>query len=281
MRTIGLLPHEGKTEAIQAAAELVKILERAGLEVRFDADTARRLGRPDLACAAPLGHGLDLLVSLGGDGTLLKAARRVYPEQTPIFGINFGHLGFLAEVEAREMHKAMDRILAGDYRLEERLMVSALRQDQAGALVGLNDAVIAKSGGSSMISLEIILNGVSVTEFRADGLIVATPTGSTAYSLSAGGPIIHPGLPALVVTPVCAHSLHARPLVVGSNDSIAARITASHDEVVLVADGQESLALKTGDIVHFRRAEANTRLIRFAGPGFYDVLRDRFKAGRI
>ena len=283
IQTIGLLPHQGKAEAMAATVALIEILAKAGLEVRLDPVTASHLSRPELGMAADsFLDGLDLAISLGGDGAFLRAARYIYPNQTPVFGVNFGHLGFLAEVEARYLKQAVDRILAGDYRLEDRLMVSARRDRDGGhTIIGLNDAVIAKSGGSRMIALEIVLNGVLLTDYRADGLIVATPTGSTAYSLSAGGPILHPGVPALVLTPVCAHALHARPLVVGAEDHIAAKILAPHDEIMLLADGQDAIDLKQGDTVFFSRAEAVTRLARFRGLGFYDVLRQRFKEGKI
>lgn len=283
MRTVGLLPHEGKAEALEATGKLAETLDRAGLAIRIPARVAERLGRTE--CGFPddsLADGLDLAISLGGDGALLRAARRVYPRQTPLFGVNFGHLGFLAEVGADQLTRAVERILAGDYRLEERLMVSArCGRDGAAPIVGLNDAVIAKGGRSRMISLEIVLNGVSLTEYRADGLIVATPTGSTAYSLSAGGPILHPGLSVLVVTPVCAHSLHARPLVIGANDGIAVKVLAPHDEVLLVADGQEAVNLEPGETIQFGKAEVPTRLVRFGEHGFYDVLCQRLKEGKI
>lgn len=282
MRTIGLLPHEGKPEALAAAAVLVESLTRAGLAARMDRGSAARIGRPDLAAAdGPFARGLDLAIALGGDGAFLRAARLVYPEGTPLFGVNFGHLGFLAEVEAHEMEKAVERFLAGDYRLEERLMVSAATGVHS-PIVGLNDVVVARGGcHSRLISLAIELGGVTVTEYPADGLIVATPTGSTAYSLSAGGPILHPELPALVLTPVCAHALHARPLVIGAENKITVRVTSAHDEVVLIADGRETLRLKPGETVRFCRAEANTRLVRFSGTGFYDVLKERFKQGKL
>ncbi|MCL6614884.1 MAG: NAD(+)/NADH kinase [Firmicutes bacterium] len=283
MRTVGLLPHEGKPEAIAAAGDLIEVLLSAGFVPRLEKGLAERLGFPRFGVEpAEFTKGLDLAIALGGDGALLRAARRVYPEEIPLFGINFGHVGFLAEVEAREVPEAVARLRAGDYRLEDRFMVRAgCARPDCPPVVGLNDVVIAKGGHARMISLEIALNGVVLTEYRADGLIVATPTGSTAYSLSAGGPILHPALAALVVTPVCAHALHARPLVIGADDVVTVRVLAPHDEVILVADGQEAIALAPGDQVHFGRAEAVTRLVRFAGPGFYELLRERFREGKL
>jgi len=268
---------------MEATAALIGVLTRVGLAVRLDPASATRLGRPELAVPADsFTSGLDLAIALGGDGALLRAARHVYPAQTPLFGINFGHLGFLAEVDARRVEEAVGRVLAGDFRLEERFMVSA-RCDRMSEhpVVGLNDAVIAKGSRARMISLEIVLNGISVTEYRADGLIVSTPTGSTAYSLSAGGPILHPCLSVFVVTPVCAHSLHARPLVIGAHDSIAVKVLAPDSEILLVADGQETVSLVPGDTIHFTRAEAVTRLVRFRGPEFYEVLRQKLTEGKI
>lgn len=280
MRTVGLLPHQGKPEAMEAAAGLLETLERAGLDVRLEESVAASLGRPALGVPpSAFAPGLDLAIALGGDGALLRAARLVYPHQIPLFGVNFGHLGFLSEVEAQQLPAALARTLSGDFRLEDRLMVKA--SSRGGTVVGLNDAVITRGCRGHLIKLAIEVNGIPLTDYRADGLIVATPTGSTAYSLSAGGPILHPGVAALVLTPVCAHALHARPLVVGAEDGIAARILAPTDEVVLVADGHESLVVAGGETVEFGRAEAVTRLVSFREPGFYDILRERFKEGRL
>ncbi|MGQ9779380.1 MAG: NAD(+)/NADH kinase [Bacillota bacterium] len=283
MQSVGLLPHEEKPEAIAATGALVELLLGAGFAPRLEEKTAARLGYPAFG-VTPMAftEGLDLVIALGGDGALLRAARRVYPKEIPLFGVNFGHVGFLAEVEAQEVAEAVRRLRAGEYHIEDRLMVTA-GVDRPGAtpVVALNDVVIAKSGQARMISLAIILNGITLTEYRADGLIVATPTGSTAYSLSAGGPILQPTLAALVVTPVCAHALHARPLVIGAEEKVTVRILAPHEEVVLVADGHETVGLLPGDEIHFRRAAAVTRLVRFAGPGFYELLRERFRAGKL
>ncbi|MGE5528526.1 MAG: NAD(+)/NADH kinase [Patescibacteria group bacterium] len=281
MSAIGLLPHRAKPEAMAATAALAGKLAGAGVAVRLDAGTAAAIGRPELGYDGDFADGLDLAIALGGDGALLHAARCVYPRQIPVFGINFGHLGFLAEVEAARLDEAVSRILSGDYRCEDRLMVEALPDKPgAGAVVGLNDAVITRIG-QGLVTLEVVLNGVALVEYRADALIVATPTGSTAYSLSAGGPILHPGVPALVITPVCAHSLHARPLVVSADDSIAVRVVHARDEVSLVADSRDGGRLRPGDTVRFGRAAAVTRLVRLRGLGFYDILRQRFQEGKM
>lgn len=278
---VGLLPHRDKPEAMAAAAELIRLLTDAGCSVRIDPFAAARLGREDLAVPiASFADGLDIAIALGGDGALLRAARHLYPHQTPLFGVNFGHLGFLAEIEAGHVGETVKKLMAGDYWLEDRIMVSARRECGEEA-VGLNDAVIAAGSRARLISFEIELNGVPVTAYRADGLIVATPTGSTAYSLSAGGPILHPGLNALVLTPVCAHALHARPLVISSEDKVTARVVAPREDVVLAADGRDALALRAGEAVTFSRAEAVTRLVRFRRHGFYRVLHERFMEGKI
>ncbi|NLG84322.1 MAG: NAD(+)/NADH kinase [Firmicutes bacterium] len=283
MQTVGLLPHEGKPEALATTEAFITLLRKAGFTPRLEERTASRLGHPAFGVAPEaFVEGLDLVIALGGDGALLRAAHRVYPREIPLFGVNFGHVGFLAEVEAQEVAEAVRRLRAGEYRVEDRLMVAAsVGRPGTTPLVALNDVVIAKRGQARMISLAIVLNGVTLTEYRADGLIVATPTGSTAYSLSAGGPILQPTLAALVVTPVCAHALHARPLVLGAEEEVTVRILAPHEEVVLVADGYETLALLPGDEIHFRRATAVTRLLRFTGPGFYELLRERFRAGKL
>jgi NAD+ kinase len=227
---------------------------------------------------------LDYGVVLGGDGALLSLARRLYPREVPIFGINLGHLGFLTEVEAKDLEGAVKKLQYGKFVLEDRNMVSAevTRDGQQRAyLVGLNDIVLTKGMFARMVRMELLIDHFFTGLIAADGLIISTPTGSTAYSLSAGGPIIAPQLSALVLTPICAHSLFNRPLVVDSASVVEIKFADPPHEVLLTADGQESVALEADDRIKIHTAPYKTKFIRFKKQSFYHILRNKVKQGRL
>lgn len=285
MKRIGVFPLFEKPEAVKVAVKLIALLQKAGFGVVMEKVSADRLG------VAGVGFldqgdfaGLDYGVVLGGDGALLSLARRLYPREIPIFGINLGHLGFLTEVEDKELELAVQQLQAGEFTVEDRLMVNAevIRKDaRRASLVGLNDIVLTKGIFARMVRLEVLIDGFFTGLLAADGLIVATPTGSTAYSLSAGGPIVAPQLSALVLTPICAHSLFNRPLVVGSNAVIEINFVVPPLEVLLTADGQESLALEAEDRIKISAAPHKTKFIRFKEKSFYHILREKVKEGRL
>ncbi|HEY8391407.1 MAG TPA: NAD(+)/NADH kinase [Capillibacterium sp.] len=285
MKRIGVFPLFEKPEAVKVAVKLIALLQKAGFGVVMEKVSADRLG------VAGVGFldqgdfaGLDYGVVLGGDGALLSLARRLYPREIPIFGINLGHLGFLTEVEDKELELAVQQLQAGEFTVEDRLMVNAevIRKDaRRASLVGLNDIVLTKGIFARMVRLEVLIDGFFTGLLAADGLIVATPTGSTAYSLSAGGPIVAPQLSALVLTPICAHSLFNRPLVVGSNAVIEINFAVPPLEVLLTADGQESLALEAEDRIKISAAPHKTKFIRFKEKSFYHILREKVKEGRL
>jgi NAD+ kinase len=226
---------------------------------------------------------IDLLVVLGGDGTMLATARRVGDWDIPILGINYGSLGYLTEFRIEEMFVALEAILAGNYELDRRvtLRVEHLRDN---AVISsnrvLNDVVINKAALARIIEIEARLNKLFVNAFRADGLIVATPTGSTAYSLSAGGPIVFPSMNAVVVTPICPFTLSNRPIVVPDNAEIELILKTPDEEVVLTLDGQVGVQLKAGDIVRIRKSKTTFNLVEPPNRNYFDVLRDKLKWGR-
>lgn len=285
MKRIGVFPLFEKPEAVVVARELIGLLQEAGFKVVMEQTSAVRLG------AAELGYGeedlptqLDYGVVLGGDGALLSLARRLYPWEIPIFGINLGHLGFLTEVEGKELRSAVQKLRDGEFVLENRIMVNAevtSGGQRRACLVGLNDIVLCKGQFSRMVRLELLIDGFFTGMLAADGLIIATPTGSTAYSLSAGGPIVAPQLSALVLTPICAHSLFNRPLVVGSNSVVEIKFAVPPREVVLTADGQDCLALEADDEIKIYTAPHKTKFIRFKEKSFYHILREKVKEGRL
>jgi NAD+ kinase len=263
-------------EAQQAARRCARFLERRGIRVRFDAETARALGRrgDSLKTTGTLPSS-DLCVSIGGDGTLLTAARAHAAHPRPILGVNLGGLGFLTETGPGEMEEVLGEILAGRYALERRigLDVSVLR---AGSTIlrqrTLNDAVINNSALARIIEIQL-------TTYKSDGLIISTPTGSTAYSLSAGGPIVHPTLKAFVITPICPHTLSMRPLVVPDDSIAEMRLSTADSQVYLTLDGQVGHPLKVKDRVRVRRSRRPILMIRSHRKSYFEVLRHKLHWG--
>jgi NAD+ kinase len=282
MRRIGLIARGERPDATEVVRALGRWLAARGRDVVVDPDTAVLL--PDgvrvLACA-DLPRGVDLIVVLGGDGTLLSTARLVGALGVPILGVNLGRLGFLTATTLEELYPTLERILAGDYATEDRMVLAAAvsRNGQvAGEYLAMNDVVVARGQGH-LIELEVSADGHVMSAYRADGLIIATPTGSTAYNLSADGPILFPTMDAIVLTPICSHALTNRPIVLPATVELEVRLLAETPEVVLWPDGQPGLPLLAKDIVRVRRAEARIRLIRDPQKTYFQVLRAKLKWG--
>lgn len=279
IETIGVAIKPGVPRAEAAARDLAKWLAPRGVRALFDAPAAAAVGEP--ACALEeLARRADLLVVLGGDGTLLSIARAQGARPVPILGINLGTLGFLAEVSVDEMESALERVFAGEMRTERRmrLTVEHLRGGRAlGSWLALNDAVVS-SGVARLLEIETRADGQLVTIYHADGLIVSTPTGSTAYSLSAGGPILLPSLEAFVLTPICPHALTQRPLVLPDRAvlEIAPRAAA---RARLTVDGQDGAELAEGDSVRVQRSEHAVLLLVPPARSRFDVLRAKLRWG--
>lgn len=267
--------------ATALAGELAEWLMRRGHLVRLDAGTLADLGRADLA-TLEAGGACDLVVALGGDGTILSVARR-YAGGPPILGVNMGFLGYLTEVPREDLYPALLEVLAGRYALESRSLLEVRLERAAGGSVdflALNDAVIAKTAPSRIIELDVAVDGKAVALYRADGLVISTPTGSTAYNLSAGGPILHPQLPVTVLTPICPHTLTLRPLVVPDTSVLEARLETDSESVFLTVDGQEGTELAYGDRVRLRRHNRPVLLLRTAEPrSIFEGLRSKLHWG--
>lgn len=284
MTAILILPNPMKPAAMQLAAKLADLLPDYGFSAVYEVEVATALNlsgrsRPH----ANLWDGISLAIVLGGDGSMLHAARKVYPRQIPILGINFGHLGFLTRVENNHLDEALSELKEGHYYIEDRAMITAgiLRDhDHMPELIALNDLVI-KSFSARITHLETWIDDEYFTTYPADGLIVATATGSTAYSLSVGGPILDPRVASFIVTPICAHSLYARPMVLSGEARLKVVLKDQHPEVFLTSDGQTGIALHPGDEVIFGRAAYPTKLVRFPKQGLFAVLQSRLKEGRI
>ncbi len=267
MRRIGIVAKRNHETAAAAAGRLARWLAARHVEAVHEPAV------PD---------GLDLAVVLGGDGTLLAAARLVAPRHVPILGVNLGGLGFLTEVTLDELPATLERVLAADFTVSERMMLTArvLRGGEAIAdHTVLNDVVITKGALARLVELTVAVDGCPVTTFRGDGLIIATPTGSTAYSLSAGGPIVHPEHRSIILTPIAAHTLTLRPVVIPDHLAVAVTLAREDGDVVLTLDGQVGYPLAPRDVVEVRRAAATVPLVNSPFRNYFEVLRTKLKWG--
>jgi NAD+ kinase len=282
MKNIGIIA-KNIPAAHQAVRKLASWLGKRGKKVFIDSEIA--------AAVNMRGHDrteipalVDMLIVLGGDGTLLSAARYVADAHTavPIFGVNLGSLGFMAEVSLDELYRNLEKAIAGKLETEDRIMLSAsvIRKGRRLARYRvLNDAVINKGALARMMELKVSVNGGFLTTLRADGLIVATPTGSTAYSLSAGGPIIHPTIHCFVVTPICPHTLSNRPIALPDNVAVSICLTSQSEDVSLTLDGQIGFRLEPNDIVEIKKSRYKLKLIKHPAKSYYDILRTKLKWG--
>jgi len=282
MQTIGISAKVTSAPALEYAEKVAADLRARGLGVCFDYATADKLNDRGLCVAkADLGSRSNLLITFGGDGTLLSVARHA-PGDVPILGVNMGTLGFLTEVTVDEFPETLERVLAGDYLAEARvsfdISVEGNGREHRTYRV-LNDATINKSALARIVEMRVTVSGAFVSNFRADGLIVATPTGSTAYNLSAGGPIIYPTMGAIVITPICPHMLTNRPIVLPDELEVEIRIANTNQEIFLTLDGQEGLPITHDDRVVVRKSPTSVKLVRTGEKNYFDVLRAKLKWG--
>ncbi len=281
MGAIGLVVHRTRPEALAFAATVRDWLHGRGYEVWFNEEAARVLGTPYLPDEPHLLADLQLLITLGGDGTILTAARIAAPKAIPILGVHMGRFGFITETHPDALFPQLEAVLAGRVQFEERLMVQAevwREDDVVFRAYGLNEAVV-KSGMTQLLRLKTFLGGAAFATYPADGVIVATPTGSTAYSLSAGGPLVAPTVQALIITPICPHTLSARPLIVPGDETVEIEIESDGGEVRLTVDSASSFTLLSDDRVIVRRSEFVTRLVILDHATFYRKVRDRYLYG--
>ncbi len=276
---IALIVNEEKTKAIQLADQLIEKMKARNLPVLISQEDAPGLqDRGTPLSRRKIKEEADLLLILGGDGTFLHTARFFAGSNIPILGFNLGRLGFLTEMETEDLDLVLDNILEKKYRLEERVMIEGWicrRGLEIARVLGLNDIVVSKGAFARIIELDLFLQQTFISSFPGDGLIVSSPTGSTAYSLSAGGPIVHPMVAAFIITPICPHSLHSRPLVVGVREEIEIKVKRADRRVMLTVDGQEGLRLVKNDVVKITAAREKTLLVRFFEKDFYQILQKR------
>jgi NAD+ kinase len=271
-----------RPEAKPVLEELLTWVAARGIDPILDVDTASIVGATSTCRKSDVPLAADLIVVLGGDGTLLSVARLVEGKDVPILGVNLGSLGFLTEITIAELFPTLEDVLADHYSVSERVMLNCRVHRQGERIaqaVVLNDVVINKGALARIIEMETYVDGVYVNTFRADGLIIATPTGSTAYSLAAGGPILYPNLEALVINPICPFTLTNRPLVIPDTVKIEVILVKENEDVLVTLDGQMGFALRYRDVVEIRKAETRLRLIKCSRKNYFEILRTKLKWG--
>lgn len=282
IRRVAVVAKIGPPEGVRLAARLADWLDGKGVESRYDTETAQAISRGDAFERERLPDDVDLAIVAGGDGTLLSVARSAAPHGIPILGINLGSLGFLTELRADEMFAGLETVFAGGSTIEERQTLRARYRRQnaeAHEYAVLNDVVITKSALARMIRIGVRVDGEYVATYTSDGLIVATPTGSTAYNLSAGGPILDPRMGAFVISPICPHTLAHRPLVVPRSVRIDLSLLSEDEESYLTFDGQVGFPFRLGETLVVDAHPRPVRLVRVAGRGFFEVLRRKLRWG--
>ncbi|MCX6562359.1 MAG: NAD(+)/NADH kinase [Candidatus Aminicenantes bacterium] len=278
IRKVGIVikPHAPRIESV--LSDLGAYLDRRGVPYLLEEAAAEKLGRPGGLPRAKVPEESDLVVVLGGDGTLLSIAHIAARHGVPVMGVNLGSLGFLTEVTLPEMTLALDALLDGAPGvISSRLLLEATFKGEASLC--LNDVVINKGAVARMIHLKIWIDDRGLETLKADGLIIATPTGSTAYSLAAGGPILYPSIPAVLLTPICAHTLSFRPIVISSDTRIRIELLTSGEEVYLTFDGQRGGAMVNGDVVEVRRAKHALNLVSSPQRNYFGLLSEKFSWG--
>lgn len=288
IETVGVVVKPNHAEAWQTACELSEWLEKrsvalVGKPFSLDQAVAGATCEIETVDQERFAAEADLIVVLGGDGTMISTARLIGDNDALVLGINYGSLGYLTEFRIEEMFTALESVLAGDYMIDSRVMLTAehSRGDETLARGRvLNDVVINKAALARIIEIEVDLNGQFVNSFRADGLIVSTPTGSTAYNLSAGGPIIYPSMNAVVITPICPFTLTNRPIVVPDTAEIELCLLSDSEDVILTLDGQTGYTIKAQDRVRIRKSNTTFNLVEPPNRNYFDVLRNKLKWGR-
>lgn len=278
IKSVGIVVKPNHAEALTTAAELSAWLRSRGLT-----QIGETISNGGANLQTETIQAADLIVVLGGDGTMISAARLVGDADVLVLGINYGSLGYLTDFRIEEMFPALEAIMAGEYEIDRRVMLDAeLRRDDKTIATGrvLNDVVINKAALARIIDIDVSLNDLFVNTFRADGLIVSTPTGSTAYNLSAGGPIIFPSMNAIVLTPICPFTLSNRPIVVPDSAVIELTLDNENEGVVLSLDGQTGYPMHAKDCVSIRKSSTTFNLVQPANRNYFDVLRDKLKWGR-
>ncbi len=279
---IGIIGKTHKKEAFDVAKGLSTWLQEKGVEVYIEKELGAEIGHTNSVARTELPELVDIILVFGGDGTFLSVARLVCKYNIPILGVNLGGLGFLTEIALDELYPMMEYILGGKYEVEKREMLCAVihrKAERLGDYVVLNDVVVNKGAVARIIDLAIYINGSHVTTFKADGIILSTPTGSTAYSLSAGGPIVYPTLPLTIITPICPHTLTDRPLVVSNETTVRVKVLTDTPDILLTLDGQVGINLRMEDMIEVRKANTSVNLIKSPFRDYFTILKTKLMWG--
>ncbi len=287
MKQFCIIANRDKDEFLEVTKKIQDYLIQNKRGV-FLAEQAFKEGYFNYTDAATIPEDTECAIVLGGDGTIIQAAHDLLKREIPILGVNLGTLGFLAEIEPMHVEEALDKLFVDEYLIEEHMMLSVkVDSKKLGSGLcypkchnALNDVVITRSGFSRLITVEVYVNGVLVNDYRGDGVIISTPTGSTGYNLSAGGPVVAPGAHLMIITPICPHSLNTRSVVVSSHDTVLVKVRTSKktqdEEAIVTMDGSSSINLSAEDCIEIKRAARGTKLIKFEKGSFFHVLKHKF-----
>jgi NAD+ kinase len=281
MKKIGIICKTGIPEPFEILAELMPWLRQKGFEVFLDTETAAALNTEGTA-RSQIPSVAEVMIVLGGDGTMISVSRLVAEKGIPILGVNIGGLGFLTAIQKEELYEVLEKVLSGECSVEERIMLNACvyrHRECIAEYVVMNDVVVNKGALARIVDLETYIDHMYVATFKADGLIVCTPTGSTAYALSAGGPILYPTLKSIVVAPICPHTLTNRPIVMPDDVRIEIMFKSLNEDVFLTLDGQLGFSLKQHDVVEVKKSRYKTKLFVPCERDYFQILRTKLKWG--
>jgi len=280
MERIAVFPNLDKEDSPKILKRLINVANKNNVEVVLPMDAAKKFNEISLGRDHIETIPIDVALTIGGDGTLLGMCREYGAMGIPVCGINIGTLGFLTEIEPDELERKMEMIFNNKYFIEEHLLLAGFMKNDDGEekflFNAVNDVVVSKSGVARMLHMNLKINKSSLIECKSDGVIIASPTGSTAYSLSAGGPVVHPKVKALLITPICAHTFHLRPLVVDENDEIHIKVISTHKEITVTFDGQKSFNISPKYEVVVRKSPLPAKIIKFADKDYYRTLGVKF-----
>jgi len=282
MQCVGIFAKRHQQQAVRAAQDVAAWLRARNVEVIFEKTLADELAGETGMAGNLIPDQVDLVVVLGGDGTLISVSRLIDTRDVPILAVNLGSLGFLTEITLPELFPVLERVVKGEYETTSRMMLDAVvrrKERNIRRFRVLNDIVINKGALARIIDMETWVDDAYLTTFKADGLIISSPTGSTAYNLAAGGPIIFPGMHCLVLSPICPHMLTNRPIIVADTAAIRVEVKFQDEDVVLTADGQVGMPLKGGDVVEVRKSTVSTQLIKSPTKDYFEVLRTKLHWG--
>lgn len=276
IKRVGLVANSAKVSSRALVQKAAALVQRAGRQVLSDAETAQlfRIQCPTVSDLGELARNVDLLMVFGGDGTMLRVARDVAGVPTPILGVKVGGLGFLTHVQSGDVSNALKRLWAGDFTVEQRPLIEGkgTARAQPFSELALNDFVVSRGGSSRLIEIRVWVGKQILTDYRCDGLIISSPTGSTAYSLAAGGAIVSPSAEVLTITPICPHTLSNRSVIVRLDEVVKVQVLSQRVETIVTADGQVQMSMEAGDFVEIRRSKSSIRLLHPGGASFFDTL---------